>query len=210
LAKQYLPLAGMPVLTRTLLTFERCRSVDAIFLAVASSEQQYCQRQIIEPLQLATPLTIVAGGGSRQESVFNGLVAMDPGPHWVIIHDGVRPFVAAEHIDACLKSAKVHGASILALPATDTIKQVDGEGMIRKTCCREGIWLAQTPQVFRLKDIRKAHEDARRQSYRGTDDAALMERIGRPVAVVAGSRRNIKITTAEDLELARAMAQFEK
>lgn len=205
-AKQFLPLAGIPVLARTLLIFEHCPSVDSIFLVAATSEQQYCRRQIVEPLRMSTPCTLVAGGDSRQESVHNGLKAIGAGDHWVIIHDGVRPFVTDAQIRACLKSARVHGACTLALPAIDTLKDVDEKGMIKRTRPRRGIWLAQTPQVFRLSDIRKAHAEAERQGHLVTDDASLMELIGQPVAVEAGLRRNFKITTAEDLKLAEAIA----
>lgn len=205
-AKQYLPLAGIPVLARTLLAFERSPSVDAIFLVVSPSELTNCQQQVVGPLKLSTPLTLVAGGSSRQESVENGLNAIASGTHWVIIHDGVRPFVTHAQIAACLKHAQVHGACTLALPAFDTLKEVDGNGMIMQTRQRKDIWMAQTPQVFRLSDIRNAHAEAKRRNHFATDDASLMEWMGKPVAVVQGSRLNFKITTAEDMELAEAVA----
>ena len=204
-AKQYLPLAGLPILSRTLLAFDLCPAIDAIFLAVSAQEQQYCRRKIVDPLKLSTALTIVSGGKSRQESVHNGLAAMDSGDHWVGIHDGVRPFITPGQIEACFKTAQAKGSCILGLPVAETIKQVDEKGIVRQTVRRSGVWLAQTPQVFRLSDIRKAHADARRRAYHATDDASLVERIGMPVVVVAGSRYNIKITTNDDLLLAEAI-----
>lgn len=137
----------------------------------------------------------------------NGLKAIGSGDHWVIIHDGVRPFVTESQIRACLESARVHGACTLALPAIDTIKEVDSNGIILQTRQRKDTWLAQTPQVFRLSDIRTAHDEAKRRNHFVTDDAALLELIDLPVAVVEGSRRNFKITTAEDFQLAVAMAE---
>ena len=206
-AKQYMPLAGIPILSRTLLAFDRCPVIDALFLTVSPEEQQYCQREIVDPLNLSTALTIVSGGESRQESVYNGLEAMDAGDHWVGIHDGVRPFIAPELIEACFKTAQTKGSCILGLPVVETLKEVDDEAIIRQTRDRSDIWLAQTPQVFRLIDIRKAHADARQKAYLATDDAALMERIGLPVAVLPGSRYNIKITTNDDLLMAEAIVQ---
>ena len=204
-AKQFLPLGGVPILSRTLRPFEECPAVELIILVLAPRDVTCCRHEIIAPMQMSTPLVLVAGGGDRQASVRNGLAAVDNGDHWIIIHDGVRPFVTPAQIETCLDTARATGACILATQVVDTIKQVDGQGTIRRTRSREGLWLAQTPQVFRLADIRRAHEEACRASIRATDDAALVERIGIPVNVALGSRRNIKITTAEDLELAEAI-----
>ena len=206
-AKQYLPLAGLPILSRTLLAFVNCPLVDEIFISVAPAEQRYCQQQIVDPLKISKPLTLVPGGESRQESVFNGLAGMNSGDHWVGIHDGVRPFISPDQISACFKTAQDKGSCILGLPAVETLKDVDDQGVIRRTLNRSGIWLAQTPQVFRLADIREAHEHARQVCYHATDDAGLLERVGKPVTVRTGSRHNIKITTTDDLIMAEAMVK---
>jgi 2-C-methyl-D-erythritol 4-phosphate cytidylyltransferase len=126
---------------------------------------------------------------------------MDSGEHWVGIHDGVRPFIRSEQIESCFRTAWAAGACILGLPAAETLKEVDRQGTIRQTRQREAIWLAQTPQVFKLAEILEAHRDARASAFQTTDDAALMERIGRPVKMMAGSRYNMKITTRDDLVL---------
>jgi len=207
-AKQYLQLAGQPVIVRTLAVFDRCPQIDEIYLVAPAKDRDYCREKIVPQAVASKPVTVVSGAGSRQESVHNGLKAIASGDHWVAIHDGVRPFVTGDQISACLEAARVIGACVLALPVSDTLKEV-GNGVIRRTRRRESLWLAQTPQVFRLREILQAHEEALRESFRGTDDAALIERIGGRVAVIPGSLRNLKITTAEDLALARALAYAE-
>jgi 2-C-methyl-D-erythritol 4-phosphate cytidylyltransferase len=123
----------------------------------------------------------------------------------VAIHDGVRPFIAPEMIEACIQGAQQTGACILGVPATDTLKQVNTEKFITSTMPRRNIWLAQTPQVFDYKLIREAHDAARLGGVWGTDDAALVEKSGHPVKIVMGSRMNIKITTPDDLKMAEAV-----
>jgi len=120
----------------------------------------------------------------------------------VAIHDGVRPLVSKSQIEACVSSAEKTGASILAVPVSDTIKQVgDNPNFISRTLEREGLWLAQTPQVFRYHIIRSAHENALREGIEATDDAMLVEMSGVQIQIVPGNRKNIKITTPEDLSL---------
>ena len=176
MAKQYMPLAGVPILSRTLLVFDHCPMIDAICLVISPTDRRYCQREVVDPIELSTDLTIVGGGDSRQESVYRGLAAMRSGDHWVAIHDGVRPFVTAAQIEACFNAAQASGACILGMPAVETLKEVDPRGTIRKTRQRQRIWLAQTPQVFKLPDILNAHIDARkaadgayRQAGKGAD-----------------------------------------
>jgi 2-C-methyl-D-erythritol 4-phosphate cytidylyltransferase len=204
-AKPYMPLAGVPILRRTLLAFDHCPIIDAIYLVISAAERAVCQREVIDPLRLSKSLTVVAGGDSRQASVCNGLAAMDGGEHWVGIHDGVRPFITSGQIASCFKAASAGAGCVLGIPVAETLKEVDSRGAIRRTQQRKGIWLAQTPQVFKLAEILEAHRDARDNAFIATDDAALMERIGRPVKMLPGSSLNMKITTSEDLKLAEAI-----
>jgi len=203
--KQYLPLAGMPILTRTLRVFDDCEVIDRLVLVVPQSDIAFVRDAILGPAALRKSLLIVAGGLRRQDSVFNGLAAIDPDESLVVIHDAVRPLVSCESITACVATAQVHGACILALPVWDTLKLTTAAGIIETTLPRERLWMAQTPQVFRTGLIRMAHERARREQLLGTDDACLVERMGISVRILPGSRRNIKITTAEDLSLAEAL-----
>jgi 2-C-methyl-D-erythritol 4-phosphate cytidylyltransferase len=142
---------------------------------------------------------LVAGGIERQDSVFNGLGQLPADCGWVVIHDGVRPFVSPDLIRKTCDLGMASGAAIAALPSTDTVKRVEN-GEVAETLPRESIWLVQTPQVFRRELILRAYDEALRQGWIGTDDASLVERLGYPVAVALGERSNIKVTTPEDLE----------
>ena len=141
---------------------------------------------------------LTAGGIERQDSVFNALQELPSDCDWVLIHDGVRPFVSLELVQATWEAAQKTGAAIAALPASDTIKRVR-EHHILETLPRDEIWLVQTPQVFRKDIILTAYLEARKQDCCGTDDAFFVERLGLSVAVVLGERSNIKITSPEDL-----------
>jgi 2-C-methyl-D-erythritol 4-phosphate cytidylyltransferase len=152
------------------------------------------------------PIRVVAGGADRQQSVFNGLSAAGEEPdEVVIVHDGVRPFVTCRQITDCAAEAARSGACVIGVPVVDTLKSLDRKGCIRCTVERKGLWQAQTPQAFRYPLIRKAHESARQHGIPATDDALLVERLGVPISMLPGSRTNLKITTPEDLALARAM-----
>ena len=204
-AKQYLPLGGVPILSRTLRAVSLAGTIDEIFLVVPAGDEIYCEDTILSAVRVGKPVHIVPGGGERQASVRNGLLAAKADFSVVAIHDGVRPFVNPKQIDESIHTAEALGACMLAVPTHDTLKRVDETGVVRSTLSREGIWLAQTPQTFRFDTILKAHQTAEKEGFPGTDDAALAERIGCPVHVIPGSRFNIKITTPEDLALAEAI-----
>jgi 2-C-methyl-D-erythritol 4-phosphate cytidylyltransferase len=207
--KQYQDLSGRPVLVHSIMTFDACSLIEEIFIVVPEEEIDYCQNNIASSLDLKTRLNLIPGGVQRQDSVYNGLQAIDQKTGTVVIHDGVRPFIHPEDLTACILGAKDFGACILGIPASDTLKRVNKSGMIESTLFRENIWLAQTPQAFQYGLIIKAHEAARRNGYFGTDDASLVERLGKDVKVINGSKFNIKITTREDLDVARAMLDIE-
>jgi 2-C-methyl-D-erythritol 4-phosphate cytidylyltransferase len=152
---------------------------------------------------------VVAGGTTRQASVYQGLIAMEKkmsSTDLVVIHDGVRPLVTVKQIESCVGSAEKYGASIMAVPAHETLKQAGRDpDVIEGTLTRKDVFLAQTPQVFKYDLIRDAHERALKDGFTGTDDAMLVERMAYPVRVVPGSRTNLKITTPDDLVLAKAL-----
>jgi 2-C-methyl-D-erythritol 4-phosphate cytidylyltransferase len=156
-------------------------------------------------MKLKNGLNLVAGGKQRQNSVYNGLQAIDKKTDTVVVHDGVRPFVQPDELESCIIGARKFGACILGIPAGDTIKSVGASGFIEKTLERDRIWLAQTPQAFKYELIISAHEAAWRDGYIGSDDACLVERLGVSVKIINGSKNNIKITVREDLVIARAM-----
>ena len=203
--KQYLPLAGRPVVCHCLAAMDRCPLIEHILLVAPADDFRFCREHILDGLGQGTEITLIAGGADRQDSVYNGLLAVRDTDGLVAIHDGVRPFADAATFSRCIEAARTAGACISGVPISDTVKQVTVSGTIEKTLDRETLWLAQTPQVFRYDIIRKAHENARKTGLTGTDDALLVERMGHAVRIVAGSRWNLKITTPEDLKTAEAM-----
>lgn len=203
--KQYLMLNGLPILSRTILAIAAVREIQSIYLVVPESDFAYCQSEVIAPIALSQKIMLVPGGKSRQESVCNGLFAVSKEDGIAVIHDGVRPFVEAVCIRECIKAAGVHGACIVGVPASDTIKQVTEAGFVAYTLDREALWMAQTPQAFDLTYIRKAHVHARKTGFSATDDASVIEHYGGAVRMIKANPLNIKITTPADLKLARLL-----
>lgn len=203
--KQYLTIDRRPILSHTLALFSLHPEIDRIILVVPEDDMAYVNAHVLPHVSMQKPVKLVAGGRERQDSVRNGLSAIPESSGFAVIHDGVRPFVAPELISCCIHKARQTGACILGIPASDTLKVVNDGTQISRTLSRDRIWLAQTPQVFSLELIRKAHADAEAGQIGGTDDASLVERLGMPVDIIPGSRQNIKITTAEDLLLAEGL-----
>lgn len=203
--KQYLLLDGVPILARTLEVFQHSPLVDGIFVVIPQDEIPFCREQVVEKYGLSKVRSIVPGGAERQQSVLNGLRAMEGAAEddVVLIHDGVRPFVTEDIISRATAAARENDGALVAVPAKDTVKVVEN-GVITATPPRETLWLAQTPQAFRYGVIRAAHEIADAERFLGTDDSMLLERLGRPVRIVVGDYRNAKITTPEDMVLAEA------
>jgi 2-C-methyl-D-erythritol 4-phosphate cytidylyltransferase len=200
--KQYLNLAGVPIVAHTLMAFDRHSDLERIVLVVPENDLAWCRATVLAPLSLDHDVQLVAGGRRRQDSVFNGLTAVGASDGTVMIHDGVRPFVRLSLMNACLAGVKMTGGCIPVVPATDTLKQVDENGMIVGTVNRQQIRLAQTPQTFSLDLIRCAHQLADQRGFTATDDASVAEFAGERVTVVPGDPDNIKITTPEDLLIA--------
>lgn len=203
--KQYLKLDGVPLVSHTLMAFDRSPDLDKIVLVVPENDLEWCQAAIVGPLSLDHDVQLLAGGRRRQESVLNGLSAVNAFDGTVMIHDGVRPFVRPSLMTDCLAGVKTTGACIPVIPATDTLKQVDKNGLIVSTLDRRQVRLAQTPQTFSIDLIRRAHQLAWQRGFAATDDASVAEFAGERVAVVPGDRDNIKITTVQDLAFARAI-----
>ncbi|MFZ0613146.1 MAG: 2-C-methyl-D-erythritol 4-phosphate cytidylyltransferase [Desulfobacterales bacterium] len=202
--KQYLPVAGRPLVVHTLQKFDDSPLIDHMCVVVPPEDLDDCRRLLLSGGHIEKPVTFVAGGRARQQSVYNGLRALDRKEGLVAIHDGARPLVEPSLITACIRAAETSGACTPGIPAEDTIKRVHGAARIAETIDRTDLWLIQTPQVFRYALIMEAHQRAIRDGYAGTDDASLVERLGHPVSLVTGSKSNIKVTTAEDLALAAA------
>lgn len=202
--KQYLRLAGKPILAHTLAVFQAAVCVDQIYLIIPEDEIAYCRENVVERFGFGKVRRIVAGGSERQHSVLNGLRAMEvSGDEIVMIHDGVRPFIPEAIITQSVVTAREADGALVAVPVKDTVKIVR-DGLVLETPPREALWLAQTPQAFRYGIIRQAHEEAHATGWLGTDDASLVERRGGAVRIVPGVYGNFKITTPEDLVLAEA------
>ena len=204
-AKQFLSLAGVPVLIHTVRAFASVARVATITLAIRGAEQEHVSAQLSE-FGLRARVLLVTGGDPRQDSVASAIRALHAAPEdIVLVHDAVRPLIDVATIDRTIDAIERHGSAIVALPAIDTIKQVDrtADGaIITATIPRERIVQAQTPQGARYADLRRAFDDAEAASFQGTDEASLLERMGLTVAVVLGSPANFKITQPGDLELA--------
>lgn len=212
-AKQFLEIEGKPLFIYTLEAFARHSRVARIQLVVPPGDISLCRSRLPAKAGLDSDIRITAGGASRQESVYKGLLALEDLEDTqgvVVIHDGVRPFVSQELISACIDGAVENGACIAAVPVSDTLKRVDKGNLVTETVARDRIWLAQTPQAFRLDLIKNAFDKAIAEGFTATDDASIVERTGRPVRIIEGSWRNIKITTPADLEIAAHLIKFFK
>ena len=205
--KQYLLLDDRPLISHTIEVFDECSIIDEIFLVVPEEDFVFCNENILNQQNFQKKVSLVPGGARRQDSVYNGLLAIDNiiDDSIVVIHDGVRPFIRSEQLTECITCATDYDACIFGIPAYDTLKRVNSSGFIENTIERNTIWLAQTPQAFKYNLIRRAHENALRAGIKGTDDAMLVELLETKVKIINGSRCNVKITTKEDLLLARAL-----
>lgn len=204
ISKQFLPVLGVPAVARTLMAFERAETIRQE-VVVCRAEDLQAMRKLMERYRIRKVAAVLPGGASRQESVAAGAGALPGGTGYIAVHDGARPLVTPEEIDACVRDAFQTGASALGVPLKDTVKRVDPSGWVRSTPSRDGLWMVQTPQVFRLKIYRRALAKAEADGKEYTDDCQLMEQIGAKVHLYPGSYENIKLTTAEDLAIAEAI-----
>ena len=203
-AKQFLELAGRPLLAVTLGQFQKCNAIDAIVLVVSESDIGYCLTEIVDKFGFGKVAQVVAGGENRQDSIRKGIEAVGTTCKWVLIHDGARPFVTSDLIERVTAAARSSRAVITGLPVKDTVKEVDSGGRVLRSVERSRLWLIQTPQIFRREDIHLAHQTALVQGWESaTDDAFLIEKMGIPVTVIEGEEQNIKVTTPQDLQIAR-------
>lgn len=206
LPKQFLTLGDKPILVHTIEKFERCALIDEIIVVAPEDYLGHCSQAIVDHYSFNKIKRIVCGGDERQTSVYKGLKGCSNNTLIVAIHDGVRPLISPEKISESIKLCLQKKAVILAVPIKDTIKRVE-DGSVITTLDREKLWLVQTPQVFEYKLILDAYEKASEDGFVGTDDSALVERLGYEVTVLEGEYENIKITTAEDLVIAEKLLE---
>lgn len=207
-AKQLLPLDNVPIMVRTLQVFEKCSEITNIVLVVPGSQIEEIKEKFINPCGFEKIYDVIAGGKERQDSVYNGLMAIPHETEFIVIHDAVRPFVTADIISRVLKAAQESGAAVAGIPVSDTVKRTAESRSIISTEDRHSLWLAQTPQIFRRDIITKAYQQAFEDHYYGTDDSILVERLGFAVHMVHGSPFNIKITTREDMIMGMAVLKI--
>jgi len=199
LPKALIPLLGKPLLSWTMQAILVSGAVSEIVVAVPSGQEEPFEGIARESEDERVSVRLIVGGDTRQESVSNCLAALSAKCALVAVHDAARPLVTPRIMLDVLNRAQETGAAVAAVPVKDTIKLCDGEGVVAETLDRSRAWLIQTPQCFHRDVLESAHEAARAEKYVATDDAALVERLGKPVHVVMGSYDNIKITTPEDV-----------
>lgn len=213
--KQFLELDGVPVVIFTLRRLAACAAISEFIVATRAEDVESLARRIAEE-KFAQPVRVVRGGGTRQESVGRGLAEVPAGADIVLVHDAVRPLVTRQQTERVIAEARARGAAILGIPAIDTVKEVRRESLpedvarITATIPRERIVLAQTPQAFHTEILRLAFARAAQDGVVASDEAGLVERLGREVFVVLGSERNLKITRPADMALARFYLALEK
>src|SRR6185436_15789123 len=203
--KQFLELAGVPIIVHALRQFERCREISEV-VTVLPAEETAGFESAVNRFNLQKVKRVIAGGATRAQSVRRGLESIADA-NIIAIHDGVRPFVTPDEIDRVVQAAEQNEAAILTAPVSDTIKRIEANRIV-ETLPRAELRRALTPQCFRFALIKRAYQDLDALEAEGhdvTDDSLLIERLGIEVVSVEGSARNIKLTTEEDLKWAEIM-----
>jgi len=205
--KQFLDLAGLPMVGWSIRKFAAMPEVDQIVVAT-EPESIEPMHELVLRLAPECAAGVILGGATRQQSVYEGLRAVSAQCDAVLVHDGARPLVDSDDVRAGMREVRVGRAALLAAPLIDTIKKVDVETLcVLATLDRGTLWAAQTPQFARTAELRAAHEHARREEIEATDDATLLERIGVEVVIVPSSTENFKITRPADLARARVILE---
>lgn len=203
--KQFLDLAGLPMVGWSMRTFAAMAEVCELVVAT-EAESIEPMRALLAQVAPHHSTLVVRGGETRQQSVYEGLKAVSDACEGALVHDGARPLVREADVRAGMREVRAGRATLLAIPVVDTIKTADPQSLrVGATLDRRTLWAAQTPQFALIADLRRAHERARRDGADATDDAALLERIGVEVVVVASTSENFKVTHPDDVERARAI-----
>lgn len=202
--KPFLTLHNRPVLAWSLSAFQNAPEVDEI-VVVTKPEFQSDVEEMARRGNISKLAAIVPGGAVRLASVRNGLQACASGADFILVHDAARPCVTPDLIAACLASARQYGSGVAAAPVVDTLKAADAEGCVQETVDRTGLWAVQTPQAFRADWLREAIDAASDTDAAITDEAAALERIGRPVRLVRNPAPNLKLTVPGDFAVLSAL-----
>jgi len=202
--KIYAELKGRAVWLRAVEPFINRDDVAQIIMAIAPEDRELFERRYRASVAFMN-IKVIEGGPARTDTVARALEFVDPQCEYVAVHDAARPCLTSELVDAVFAAARAHGAALLAVPVGDTIKRIGEDRFTQATISREGLYLAQTPQVFQLNLLIKAYAQRSRVGGHVTDDCQLVEALGQRCAVVEGSAFNVKITTQVDLKLAEAI-----
>lgn len=199
--KLLIQVRSQPIISWTLKAAEAANQISWIGIISQPTDWQDLNA-ILRQEKLTKPVELIAGGSTRQESVYNGLLALPPQAKQVLIHDGARCLATPDLFNSCALAIQHHSGLIAAIPVKDTIKVVDENGIIQSTPDRRQLWAAQTPQGFDVELLKQCHAQGVRLCWEVTDDAALFERCGKQVVIVPGEETNLKVTTPQDLALA--------
>lgn len=209
-AKQYLLLDTVPILAYTLIRLARIPAIGGIVVVVGSDDCSVCRKDIVEQFGIDKIIDVVSGGKRRQDSVYNGLLALEPyEPSYVLVHDGVRPFFSEKLPGAIIDAAKVYGAVVPGMPIVSTVKECNENREVVRTVPRETLWEIQTPQGFSYNKLMHAYRSVD-TTIDVTDDAMIMELSGHMVKLAEGNKENLKITRPVDLTIAHQIMQHKE
>lgn len=203
--KQFILIDNKPILAHTIEKFDKSKFIDEIIVVARATEIDYCKKEIIKKYGFTKVTKIVKGGKERQDSIYNGILALSDKSDIVLTHDGARPFLREELILKGINGAIEFGACVIGVPVKDTIKVINENNQVHHTPNRALLWAAQTPQCFKTDILKKGYEYASKESIIATDDSSLVEKYGHPVKMIMGSYDNIKITTPDDLIIAESI-----
>lgn len=206
--KLLLTLEEVPILIHTLKVFEADAECSGIILAIHPDDEHEF-KSLLKEYGIHKVSALVTGGKERQDSVYNGMMAVKSMDGVVLVHDAARPFIKVETIHKLVEAASKEGGAIVAVPVKDTIKKAAGS-QVAETFERSSLWAVQTPQAFRVSVLFEAHNKAAREQFIGTDESSLVERLPHPVSIIEGDYDNIKLTTPEDLYFAEAILRKRK
>ncbi len=205
--KALVRLLGHPLLAWTLLAFDTFHEIVERVVVVPPGRESVFMREVLDPLPLQREVRFVSGGEERQHSVMNGVEALSGKPHWVVVHDAARPLVSEKMIRGVLETLDRGESVVPALPLRDSVARIGYESWIKAYVDRRELLAVQTPQGFHRPVLEYAHQQAKRESFVGTDEASLVLRMNHPVSWIEGDPENFKITYPGDLELAEAVLQ---
>lgn len=205
--KQFIVIDNKPILAHTIEKFENCKYIDEIIVVSKEQEVEYCRKEIVRKYGFKKVTNLIKGGKERQDSIYNGIMALNERVDIVLTHDGARPFVRPQSILDGIEGALEYGACVIGVPLKDTIKVIGDENKVHHTPNRSLLWAAQTPQCFKIELLKEGYEYAIAEGILGTDDSSLVEKKGYPVRMIMGTYDNIKITTPEDIVVAESIAK---